>query len=74
MCLHKQDPWYASGPKYAKILNMAKFWMSQVSQYASVEQRSEYILNSEYVWIYNNIQGPEYVSYNTQHEVTLQVN
>ena len=58
MCLHKQDPWYASGPKYAKILNMAKFWMSHVSQYASVEQRSEYsriffdwVLNT--YWILN---------------------
>ena len=58
MCLHKQDPRYASGPKYAKILNMAKFWMSQVSQYACVEQRSEYsriffdrVLNT--YWILN---------------------
>ena len=29
---------------------------------------------SEYVWIYNIRQGSEYVSYNTQREVTLQVN
>ena len=25
MCLNKQDSEYASGPKYAKILNMAGF-------------------------------------------------
>ena len=25
MCLYKQDSQYASGPKYAKILNMAGF-------------------------------------------------
>ena len=25
MCLNKQDSEQASGPKYAKILNMAKF-------------------------------------------------
>ena len=35
MGLNKQDSEYASGPKYAKILNMAKFWMWQSSQYAS---------------------------------------
>ena len=28
----------------------------------------------EYVWIYVNGQGSEYISYNTQSEVTLQVN
>ena len=28
----------------------------------------------EYVWIYDNRQGSEYASYNTQREVTLQVN
>ena len=28
--------------KYAKILNTAKFWIWQGSQYASVTQRSEY--------------------------------
>ena len=27
-----------------------------------------------YVWVYDNRQGSEYVSYNTQREVTLQVN
>ena len=29
MCLFKQDFEYASGPKYAKILNMAKFWICE---------------------------------------------
>ena len=28
----------------------------------------------EYVWIYDNRQGSEYISYNTQREVTLQFN
>ena len=27
MCLNKQDSEYASGPKYAKILNMTTFWI-----------------------------------------------
>ena len=42
MYLDKQDSEYASGPKYAKILNMAKFYIWQGSQYANVLQRSEY--------------------------------
>ena len=42
ICLHKQDYQYASGPKYVKILNVTKSWISEGSQYASVEQRSEY--------------------------------
>ena len=47
MCIYKHDSEYASGPKYVKILNMAKFWILEGSQYASVTQRSEYgeILN-----------------------------
>ena len=53
MCLNKQDSEYASGPKYAKILNIAKFLIWQGSQYASVTQDSEYVrifLNiSEYI-------------------------
>ena len=28
----------------------------------------------EYVWVYDNRQGSEHVSYNTQRKVTLQVN
>ena len=27
-----------------------------------------------YVWIYNNRQGSEYISYNTYREITLEVN
>ena len=27
MCLNKQDSEYASGPKYAKILNITAFWI-----------------------------------------------
>ena len=29
MCLNKQDSEYADGPKYAKILNMPKFSISE---------------------------------------------
>ena len=54
MYLNKQDSEYALGPKYAKILNMAKFWIWQDSQYASVLHSvldmSEYAL-AEF-WIY----------------------
>ena len=42
MCLYKHYSEYASGPKYAKILNIAKLWIWQASQYASITQRSEY--------------------------------
>ena len=42
ICPYKQDSEYTLGPKYAKILNMAKFWIWQGSLYASVTQRSEY--------------------------------
>ena len=47
-CLYKQDPEYASGPKYANILNMAKFWIWQGSQYASIAQRPEYAKMRKY--------------------------
>ena len=43
MCLNKQDSEYSSGPKYAKLLNMTKFWIWKGSQYASVTQCSEYV-------------------------------
>ena len=43
MWLNKQDSENVSGPKYVKILNTAKFWIWQGSQYASVRQRSKYI-------------------------------
>ena len=53
MCLNKQDSEYASGPKYAKILNIAKFLICQGAQYASVTQDSEcariFLNISEYI-------------------------
>ena len=42
MYLNKQNSEYASGLKYAKILNMLKLWIRQCSKYANVTQRSEY--------------------------------
>ena len=42
MCLYKQDSEYALGLRYAKVLNMEKFWIRQCSQYASVTQSSGY--------------------------------
>ena len=64
MCLNKQDSEYASGPKYAKILNMAqsseygRVFNMQVlhsvlnkSEYAL--QISEYMLGSKYARILN---------------------
>ena len=42
MSLFEQDSEYDSGPKYAKILNMAKFCISQGSQYAIDTQRCKY--------------------------------
>ena len=55
---------------------MPGFWIWQGSEYARVKQGSKYAtiwLNifvqavniREYVWIYNNREGSEYVSYNT---------
>ena len=41
-CLYKQDSEFASGPKYAQILNMVKFWIWQGFQYVRVTQRSKY--------------------------------
>ena len=56
MCLYKQDSEYVSDPKYAEILNMAKFWIWQDFQIASVTQRSEcarICLDSDYGRILN---------------------
>ena len=62
---NKQDSEFAYGPKYAKILNMAKFWIWQGSQYVSISlhsecaticlawRSSEYITGSEYASILN---------------------
>ena len=42
MCPYKQDSEYASGLKYAIILNRAKLWLWQGSQYASITQHSDH--------------------------------
>ena len=42
LALYYYYHYYALGPKYAKILNMAKLCIWQGSQYASATQRSEY--------------------------------
>ena len=47
MCLNKQDSEYASDPKYAKILNMARFLIwegSQMRVLQSVPSMPEYPL------------------------------
>ena len=51
------------GLKYAKILNMAKSWIWQGSEYARIIQGSKCQDMAEYVWVYNNRQGSEYTSY-----------
>ena len=43
ICLNKQDSEHASSPKYAKILNIAKFWIWQGSQYANIMQGAKYV-------------------------------
>ena len=45
------------------------------SKYATMWLKmSEQNMNMpEYVWIYDNVHGSEYVSHNTQHKVILQV-
>ena len=58
MCLNKQDSEYPSGPKYAKILNMAKFWICKRYTVFWIYQNmpwqsSEYILGSKCVRILN---------------------
>ena len=71
MCLNKQGFEYAYDPKYAKILNMAKFWIWQGSQNTSVSQCQnvpEYslldrvlnisrVLNMPVFWIWNSYTG-----------------
>ena len=52
--LNKQDSEYAY-TKYAKILNLTKFWIWQVSQCVSVSQ------NSEYARIFLAWQSSEYI-------------
>ena len=46
-------------------LNMPGFWIWQGSEYARVTQVSKYTTIRPNVWIYNNRQGSEYVSYYT---------
>ena len=41
MCLYKQDSEYTLGPKYTKILSMAKFWIWQGDEFARVTQGSD---------------------------------
>ena len=53
MCLYKQVSEYTSGSTYAKILNLAKFWIWKCSKYASVHgviNIPEYALTE--LWIY----------------------
>ena len=70
MWLNKQGSEYVSSPKYAKILDMAKLWIWQGSQYVSITQ-PEYtriyldrvlniplVLNMSGFWIW---QGSEYI-------------
>ena len=42
ICLNKPDSEYASGTKYAKTVNMTRFWIWHDSQYLNDTQRSEY--------------------------------
>ena len=58
MCLYKQDSEYASGPKYAKILNMEGFSICERYIAFSIYQKmprqsSEYILGSKCTRILN---------------------
>ena len=55
------------GSKYARILNMARFWIckSYTGFYMCHNMHEYVVIGCEYVWIYDNRQGSEYVSYNT---------
>ena len=61
-------PWQSSEYIYW-VLNMPGFWIWKDSEYARITQGSKYAtiwLNMyEYIWIFNNRQGSEYVSCNT---------
>ena len=54
MCLYEKD-YKCVGPKYAKIVNMTKFWTWQGSQYANGSYSA--------FWIYQNMfwQSSEYI-------------
>ena len=58
ICPYNQDSEYTLGPNYAKILNMAKFWIWQSSEYGRVLymrvlhsflNMPEYALSFEYI-------------------------
>ena len=51
LCQNKLDFEYASGPKYAKSLNMVKFSIRQCSQYASVLNMPEYALTEFCIYL-----------------------
>ena len=50
MCLYKQDSEYALDPQHSKILNRAKSWKWQDSQYLNILNMPEYALTES--WIY----------------------
>ena len=56
-------------PNIYWVLNMPGFWIWKDSEYARITKSSKYAtiwLNMyEYIWIFNNRQGSEYVSCNT---------
>ena len=47
------------------VLNMPGFWICKGSEYAGITQGSKCHNMPEYMWIFNNRQGSEYVSCNT---------
>ena len=53
MCLYKQDSEYASGPKYAKILIMTGFSISECYTAFWPWQSSKYVLGSKCTRIQN---------------------
>ena len=69
-CQHMswQSSEYILSPKYARILNMAGLHKSYTG-FLIYRNMVEYVWKGrampQYVWIYNNRQGSEYVSYKT---------
>ena len=51
ICLNKQDSEYALSPKFAEILNMAKFWICRSFKMVNMSEQDMNI--PEYVWILN---------------------
>ena len=62
ICLNKQDSEYALGPKYAKILNMVKFWTWYLIAFWICQnmlwQSSEYISGFKYARLVNMAGSP----------------